>query len=170
MPRGPALGTLITDKEGRDTSSKYEFAIPLCDLLLDVVECDIDGPDVTCCLNLLSVYDKSIVEGIVFALNDAPAHEISSRDGVLALVSLRQQFDLLWQKVDLYLEHPTNDREIRMTLAQYPDPGGTSERTKLIKQVRDIRAGNVRTQIQGIARAYEALKGSLDANESAATS
>lgn len=45
MPRGPALGTLITEKEGRDASSKYEFAIPLCDLLLDLVERDIDGPD-----------------------------------------------------------------------------------------------------------------------------
>jgi tetratricopeptide (TPR) repeat protein len=45
MPRGPALGTLITKKEGRDASSKYEFAIPLCDLLLDLVERDIDGPD-----------------------------------------------------------------------------------------------------------------------------
>jgi hypothetical protein len=117
----------------------------------------------TRCLNLLSIYDKSIVEGIVLALKAAPAHEISSRDGVLALVSLRQQFDLLWQKVDQYLEHPAKDPEIHKALAEYPDPGDTLARTMLVKQARDIRARNVLNQIQGIARAYEALKGSLDA-------
>jgi hypothetical protein len=45
MPRGPALGTLVTHKEGQDNSSPHEFTIPLCDLLLDLVESDIDGPD-----------------------------------------------------------------------------------------------------------------------------
>jgi hypothetical protein len=41
----PALGTLVTDKKGRNASSRHEFDIPLCDLLLDLVEQDIEGPD-----------------------------------------------------------------------------------------------------------------------------
>lgn len=40
-----ALGTLATNKKVRDTSSRHEFDIPLCDLLLDLVEQDIDSPD-----------------------------------------------------------------------------------------------------------------------------
>jgi hypothetical protein len=41
----PALGSLVTNKKVRATSSRHEFDIPLCDLLLDLVEQDIDGPD-----------------------------------------------------------------------------------------------------------------------------
>jgi hypothetical protein len=41
----PALGGLVTNTKVRGTSSRHEFDIPLCDLLLDLVEQDIDGPD-----------------------------------------------------------------------------------------------------------------------------
>jgi hypothetical protein len=41
----PALGSLVAKKKGRDTSSRNEFDIPLCDLLLDLVKQDIDGPN-----------------------------------------------------------------------------------------------------------------------------
>lgn len=41
----PALGRLVTDTNRRNTSSHNEFNIPLCDLLLDLVEPDKDGPD-----------------------------------------------------------------------------------------------------------------------------
>jgi hypothetical protein len=133
----------------------------------------LSGPELnhpTCCANLRTVYDKSIVDGINFALKAAPAHEISTRDGVLALVSLRQRFDSLWQLVDLYLEHPEKDPEVRKELLNYPGSDGALDRVAYIKSVRNVRAVNVRNQIQGIARAYEALKGSLDADENAAAS
>ena len=111
---------------------------------------------------LYNIYDKSIVEGIAFALITAPAHEIGSREGVLALVLLRQQFDLLWKTVDKYLENPWDDPDSRKSLESYPDPGGNEERAKMFKQIKDARANNVRLRIRTIASAYDALKDSLD--------
>src|SRR4030088_3208844 len=42
-----------------------------------------------------AVYNRTFIEGVVEALTNVPVHDIGSRDGVLALLSIRDQFRFL---------------------------------------------------------------------------
>ena len=107
MTRQPALGTLVTNKKGQDASSPYEFAIPLCDLLLDLVEQDIDGPDTLLLTEIAHSFAHDIVnvatlagkllwyEGVTSDLSRSPDLVSVAVDIEGALTFLRSACDVI---------------------------------------------------------------------------
>ena len=47
-------------------------------------------------------YHPTVVDAIVHALTNVPAHEVGSRDGVIALLSLRDQFTFLQKSIEIF--------------------------------------------------------------------
>ncbi len=86
------------------------------------------------------------------ALTRVPAHEIGSRDGVMALLSLRDQFVFLGKAIATY-ETPAKDPEIAKMLLHLSGP----ERLKILTSRKTILAGNVKARIATIRKYYEAL-------------
>jgi hypothetical protein len=109
---------------------------------------------------LSSVYDKTIIDGVVRALTSVPAHEIGSRDAVMALLSLRDQFVFLGAAVDVYIAGPWNDPEIRKAIeACGPDQPDARAETVTIGE-RGL-AQHVKVHLDKIRTDYESLAGAV---------
>jgi hypothetical protein len=107
---------------------------------------------------LYEVYDQTIINGMVQALTDVPAHEVGSRDAVIALLSLRDQFRFLGKAIEDY-KKPKNDPDITKLLDS-TDPG--EERQKVWSQLKTVLAKNARDRVVIIRKQYESLKNAID--------
>ena len=106
---------------------------------------------------LYVVYHQTIISGIVQALTNVPAHEIGSRDAVIALLSLRDQFRLLSTSIEIF-ETPTKDPgTVKRLLAL-----GEVERRQYLTGRQPILAKNVQDRLATIQRDYEALGRALN--------
>jgi hypothetical protein len=107
---------------------------------------------------LMSVYDKTIINGVVGALGNAPAHEVGSRDGVMALLSLRDHFVFLGIAVEAFLARPLNHPELRKGIEEFSQPHELKQRQHQIALGEQVLAGNVRIQLDQIHRHFISLK------------
>jgi hypothetical protein len=102
---------------------------------------------------LYSVYHPAVIAGIVQALTNVPAHEIGSRDGVVALLSLRDQFTFLDETIETYIQ-PRRDQETAKELLMLPE----KEQSEHLRRLQPVLVGNVRTQLAAIQRQYDLLR------------
>jgi hypothetical protein len=105
---------------------------------------------------LTSVYDKTIIAGMVEALGRAPAHEVGSRDGVIALLSLRDQFVFLGVAVEIYIAGPWGHPEIKQALDSCGDHREMRQRTAQTGEA--VLARNVQVHLGKIQHDYETLE------------
>jgi hypothetical protein len=107
---------------------------------------------------LVDVYDKSIVDGMVRALTDVPVHEVGSRDAVIALLALRDQFVFLGIAMEKYLAGASRDPELQKAI-EACDPG--TARRNFIASAEQVLAKNARRRLATIAELYASLKESM---------
>jgi hypothetical protein len=101
---------------------------------------------------LYVIYHQTIIDGIVQTLTSVAAQEIGSRDAVMALLSLRDQFRFLSTSVEIF-ETPTKDPgTVKRLLAL-----GEAERRRYLTARQPILAKNVRDRLATIQRDCEAL-------------
>ena len=107
----------------------------------------LDIPDV-----LYVIYYETVIESIVQALTNVPTHEIGSRDVVIALSNLRDQFRFLGMSIQIF-ETPIEDpRTIKRILAL-----DEAERRQYLAGRQPTLAKNVRDRLAGIQRDYDVL-------------
>lgn len=106
---------------------------------------------------LSAVYDKTIIDGVVRALTNAPVHEIGSRDGVMALLSLRDQFVFLGVSVDVFIAGPLNHPEMSKAIGEYSSPEHRSQRLETLESCNSILAGNISVHLVKIRSDYTSL-------------
>jgi hypothetical protein len=106
---------------------------------------------------LYVIYHQAIIDEIVQALTNVPAHEIGSRDAVIALSSLREQFRFLGTSIEIF-ETPTKDRGTVKRLAALDD----AERRRFLASRQPILVKNVCDRLAAIQRDYEALRRALN--------
>jgi hypothetical protein len=111
---------------------------------------------------LFQVYDKTIIDGVVRALTDVPVHEIGSREGVLALLSLRDQFVFLGIAIEAFIAGPARHPEMKQALDTLMEPENGAQRLALSAQGRKILAGNVQVHLDRIRANYLALERALN--------
>jgi hypothetical protein len=107
---------------------------------------------------LAFVYDKTIIDGVVGALSNAPVHEVGSRDAVMALLSLRDQFVFLGIAVETFLARPHNHPVLRMGIEQLSQPNEREQRQELVAIGEAVLAKNVRTHLDKIRGNYISLE------------
>lgn len=104
---------------------------------------------------MYNVYDKSIVDGMVNARSGAPAHEVGSADGVIALLALRDQFVFLGMQMAKYLADSRTDPEFRREIDSCGD--NPEYQSTVLKGQQRVLAGNVRSHPDEIQRRYVEL-------------
>jgi hypothetical protein len=105
---------------------------------------------------LYVIYHQTNLDRIVKALTNLPAHEIGSRDAVMALLSLRDQFRLLGTSIEIF-ETPIKDPVAVKRLLELDE----AERRQYLTGQQPILAKNVRDRLATIQRDYEALARAL---------
>jgi hypothetical protein len=110
---------------------------------------------------LYVIHHQTIIDGVVQALTSVPPHEVGSRDAVMALSSLRDQFRFLGTSIEIF-ETPVKDPVAVKGLLALDD----AERRQYLTGRQPILAKNVRDRLATIQRDYEALARAL--NHSAA--
>lgn len=110
-------------------------------------------------LALTAVYDRTIINGMVGALGSAPAHEVGSRDGVIALLSLRDQFAFLGQSVDTYIAGPWSHPELKKAIDACGD--SREQRDRTVRTGEAVLARNVQVHLGKIRSDYEILEHSM---------
>jgi hypothetical protein len=101
---------------------------------------------------LYIIYHQAIIDDIVQALTNVPAHEAGSRAAVVALSNLRDQFRFLGTSIEIF-ETPTKDPGTIKRLVALDD----AERRRFLAGRQPILAKNVRDRVAAIQRDYEAL-------------
>jgi len=106
---------------------------------------------------LYVMYYQTVVDGIVQALTNVPPHEIGSRDALMALLSLRDQFRLLGTSMEIF-ETPNKDPGTFKRLLALDD----EERRLYLAGLQPRLAKNVRGSLAAIEKDYEALARALN--------
>lgn len=111
-------------------------------------------------IQIYSVYDKTIIEGVVKALQGVPMHELGSSKAVIAMLSLTDQMVFLGSSVETLLKGPYRHPEMGKTLEEsYRDD--YKQRQELAASCFSILQNNTRGHLTKIDQDYEALKESL---------
>jgi hypothetical protein len=108
---------------------------------------------------LFIVYHPSVILSIVQALTNVPAHEIGSRNGVIALLKLRDQFTFLQKSIEVF-QTPTKDLE---TAKQVPMMNEQEAREHM-RALKPILVKNVRIQLAAIQGHYDSLRQAIGGN------
>jgi hypothetical protein len=112
----------------------------------------LDIPDV-----LYVIYYEAALDGIVQSLENVSTHEIGSRDAVIALSNLRDQFRFLGTSIQIF-ETPIKDPgTIKKILAL-----DEVERRQYLAGRQPTLAKNVRDRLAGIQRDYDELVRALN--------
>ena len=111
-------------------------------------------------IQIYAVYDKTIIEGVVKALQGVPMHELGSSKAVIAMLSLTDQMVFLGSSVEILLQGPERHPELGKTLENsYRDD--YEKRQELAASGYSVLQYNVRVHLNKIDQDYEALKESL---------
>ncbi len=105
---------------------------------------------------MYTVYDKSIVDGLVHALSDSPAHEVGSPEGVVALLLLRDQVAFLGAQMEEYLKGPWNHPEHRKSIESCGD--NVEHQRLTVAQAQETLEKSVRQRLQAIRQRYDELQ------------
>ena len=104
---------------------------------------------------MYNIYDKTIVAGMVHALTSAPAHDVGSSDGVIALLALRDQIAILGMHMEKYLAGPRKLEEFQSLLESCGDD--REARRATIQRAEEVLKENVRTRLEQIQRFHDEL-------------
>ncbi|WP_146230008.1 hypothetical protein [Paraburkholderia tropica] len=117
--------------------------------------------------NMFLVYDKSIARSISGALSAIPLQDVGSREGVLAILDLRDQFVFLEQSMDAFLAGPWKHPELKLTLEEYKNgyPGYPNVLNDLLKTSFEALNKNVQVHIDEIRRRYLVLTSELESRD-----
>jgi hypothetical protein len=107
---------------------------------------------------LYVAYDQTIIRGVVQALTDVPAYEVGSRDAVIALLNVRDQFQFLGRSIEVYKD-PRQDPELAKLLSE---AATDSERQEIWSQLKANLAQNVKARVATIRSNYDLLKMAID--------
>jgi hypothetical protein len=102
------------------------------------------------------IHHRTVIEGIVEALTNVPVHDIGSRDALVALLRLRDQFRFLGKSIQFF-ETPTKDPGMVKRLLALDE----TERQRYLTGRQPTLAKNVRDRLATIQRDYEALAQAL---------
>jgi hypothetical protein len=102
-------------------------------------------------------YHESIINGVVEALGGVPFHEVGSRDGVMAVLSLRDQLVFLKTSIEIFLAGPWRHPDLGPELEQYKAAGETAIVRNLLEVGNNVLAKNVVTHLDVIRHNYLAL-------------
>lgn len=105
-------------------------------------------------ISLWEVYDRTIIDGIVRALQSVPLHELGRRDAVIAMLSLTDQMVFLGKAVEILIKGPSNHPELSRSLEAASD---SQMRRSLFKQGFGVLALNVTTHLDRIDQCYKTL-------------
>lgn len=104
---------------------------------------------------IYTVYDKTIIDGVVHALTNAPAHEVGTPNGVIAFLMLCDQFVFLGVAMEEYLKGP-------MQLPQYKESldacgGDLNCRRGVIETSERVLRNNVCLRLDQIQSLHDQL-------------
>ena len=111
-------------------------------------------------IQIYAVYDKTIIEGVVKALQGVPMHELGSSKAVIAMLSLTDQMVFLGSSVETLLKDRHSNPVIRKMLENFDKNdhvGRIEQATAVFSNLQD----NVRRHLNIIDKDYESLKESL---------
>lgn len=106
-------------------------------------------------VRMYNVYDKSIVDSMVHALTNAPAHEVGSPEGVIALLALRDQCVFLGVQMEAYLRGPWKLEGVQKAIESCGDDR-KAQRDTIQAAEQSLRA-NVRMRLEQIQLRYSEL-------------
>ncbi|WP_146744651.1 hypothetical protein [Herbaspirillum rubrisubalbicans] len=108
---------------------------------------------------IYDVYDKSIIVGVVGALQRVPLHELGSRDAVIAWLSMTDQMVFLGTSVDAFIAGPYQYPGLRESLENHAkhDPNPLEKRRQLYAQNFNILAKNAKCHLDIIDLDYQIL-------------
>lgn len=114
--------------------------------------------------NMFLVYDKSIARSISGALSAIQLQDVGSREGVLAILDIRDQFVFLEQSMDVFLAGPWKHPELKLALEEYKNgyPDRPNLLSDLLKTSFGVLAANVQVHIDEIRRRYSVLSSELE--------
>nr|WP_314487488.1 hypothetical protein [uncultured Pseudomonas sp.] len=109
-------------------------------------------------IQIYSVYDKTIIEGVVKALQGVPMHELGSSKAVIAMLSLTDQMVFLGSAVETLIQGPYKHPVLGKTLESLDDH---ERRQEIAATSFSVLQQNTRGHLTKIDQDYEALKESL---------
>jgi hypothetical protein len=115
----------------------------------------LEEPDQRASLSLN--YHESIINGIVEALAGIPFHEVGSRDGVMAVLSLRDQLLFLKKSIEIFLAGPWKHPDIGPDLERYRLAGEKAVVNDVLKTTNHVLARNIGNHLDVIRANYLAL-------------
>ncbi|APZ02709.1 hypothetical protein NX871_12975 [Burkholderia thailandensis] len=114
-------------------------------------------------VELYKTYDRSIIDGLVRALQGIPMHEIGSSKGVSELLLLIDQFTFLARSIQVFFDGPMRDPEVGPNIEQYLN--GSAEDRKIghdmHAQVVEVYRGNVYQHLNAIREHYNCFSDAL---------
>lgn len=111
-------------------------------------------------IQIYSVYDKTIIEGVVKALQGVPMHELGSSKAVIAMLSLTDQMVFLGSSVETLLQGPYKHPVLGKAL-ESRDQNDHAQIQRLAATGFSVLQNNARGHLTKIDQDYEALKESL---------
>lgn len=109
-------------------------------------------------IQIYAVYDKTIIEGVVKALQGVPMHELGSSKAVIAMLSLTDQMVFLGSAVETLIQGPYKHPVLGKTLESLDDH---EQRQEIAATGFSVLQQNTRGHLTKIDQDYEALKESL---------
>ena len=111
-------------------------------------------------VGIYGVYDQTIVDGVVHALTNAPAHEVGTPEGVIALLMLRDQFVFLGVAMEKYLKGPEQLPEFKQSLDACADD--LIYRRGVVETGERVLKGNVRGRLDQIRHFHNQLLAAVE--------
>lgn len=106
------------------------------------------------------VYDKSLIVGIVGALQSVPMYEIGKSRAIVDLLSLTNQFVFLGNEIEEFLAGPYKNEVLAKSLGDI-DPNDYEQRGKLAEAGYSALKSNVINRLKIIDANFASLKKSL---------
>ncbi|HEY2781074.1 MAG TPA: hypothetical protein VGI90_09860 [Steroidobacteraceae bacterium] len=111
---------------------------------------------------LYSVYHPRVVDTIVESLTAIPTYLIGSRDAVLALLRLRDQFRFLGESIIDYQSGIVSMAELTKAAEMYPNPAERKQAREVADTTWKVLVGNVRNQLGHVRGIYVSLSDAIN--------
>lgn len=117
-----------------------------------IARSDFESADLS--ISLWEVYDRTIIDGIVRALQSVPLHDLGRREAVVAMLALTDQMVFLGKAVEILIKGPARHPDLSKALDAVSDP---QMRRTLFKQGFGVLVKNVTTHLDRIDQCYKVL-------------
>lgn len=117
-----------------------------------IARSDFESPDLS--ISLWEVYDQTIIDGTVRALQSVPLHDLGGREAVIAMLALTDQMVFLGKAVEILIKGPARHPELIKALDAAGDP---QMRRSLFKQGFEVLVKSVTTHLDRIDQCHKVL-------------